>query len=196
MARIKDKRLVVIYSQDYKDACFAAWYASGKPVKLPKILEVIPVDPEHNHKVGKDMLKRWMNEEGWYLRADALDAEAMQQADDYLIQQKVKMLKEQADRGSRLQQLGMEYLDSEEKNKGFDSASAAVQAVIRGAELERSSRGISEMFAKLVKMDDRELSSTIVGLLTRARDNEQVLDAEEVTETEDDDKSEDKSMSE
>lgn len=63
------------------------------------------------------------------------------------------------------------------KAEGFDSSSAAVQAVIRGAELERSSRGIGELIVKMSKMTDGDLKQEIMKRLELLQ-NEHIVDAE------------------
>src|SRR5512146_71827 len=96
------------YTDTYRENCFQSWYSAGRPTRLSKILEVIPPD-ENGHKPTRNIIGHWLNE-GWLLRADELDAKAIQLADDALILKKAEMLKSQADRGEKLQQLGMDYL--------------------------------------------------------------------------------------
>lgn len=170
----------VIYSDTYKEACFQAWYGAGRPSQVSKTLEVIP--EIEGHKPSAPMVKRWMNET-WTLRADELDAKAIELADDHLIVQKAEMLKAQAQRGEELQKAGMEHL----KNKGFDSSSAAVSAVIRGADLERTSRGIGELIVKMSKMTESELHKEIMNRIEILQ-GDMVIDAEVKEEKEKDDK--------
>jgi len=98
--------------------------------------------------------------------------------EDDLIQRKAVMLQEQAQRGFDLQVEGMKYI----KEEGFDSSSAAVQAVVRGAELERTSRGIGEMILKMSKMSDVDLKAEIIKGMKQMSEAGQIIDVEPVPE--------------
>lgn len=161
------------YSDDYKEKCFQAWFGAGSPTRAVDALAVIP--EFHGRKPTAAVVRKWMNET-WMLRSDELSAKAMQLADDNLIIKKSEMLMAQAERGEQLQVEGMKHL----KEKGFDSSSAAVQAVIRGAELERTSRGIGELIVKMSKMSEGDLQAEIMKRLQILSDD-RVIDVE-VTE--------------
>lgn len=166
------------YSPDYRDACKAFWYANGRPSterKVRDLLEKNNIKDEHGRIPSLALLGNWMTEYGWQAWADIMDAKANELVENDLIASKAKMLKEQAQRGFEIQQLGMAHLRSE----GFDSASAAVQAVIRGAELERTSRGIGEMILKMSKMSDADLKDEIMKQLQRAS-SAGAIDVEEI----------------
>lgn len=136
-----------------------------------------PVD-ERGRIPNPQIISRWRNNEMWDLWADDLDARAMTVVEDSLIAQKAEMLKRHADMAHQLQLQGMDYL----KEEGFDSSSSAVTAIIKGAELERTARGIGEMIVKMAQMDDTQLADEIVKLLNRAGENNQIIDADEVPE--------------
>lgn len=159
------------FSETYREKCFHVWYGAQRPSKLETIVKLIPVD-ERGKKPSKIAIATWLQQD-WMLRADQLDAKAIELADDQMIVEKAQMLKEQAARGKELQEKGMEHL----KLKGFDSASAAVQAVIRGADLERSSRGIGELIVKMSKMTDGDLKEEIMKRLEKLSDD-RIVDAE------------------
>lgn len=146
------------YPDTYKEACFQAWYSAGCPEGFSHIVKVLP-DYE-GRKPTRLLLNKWVEQE-WALRADELNTKAIELADNRLVLEKVEMLKQQAERGKELQEKGMEYI----KTTGFDTASAAVQAVIRGANLERESRGIGELIYKMAKMSDDELKKEIMNRL-------------------------------
>lgn len=152
MARKSNK----VYTENYQELCFQAWYSAGRPKKVSDALEVIPADVD-DRKPGPTMVEKWLNET-WMLRADELDAKAVQLADNNLIAQKAEMLKAQAERGRELQEKGIEYI----RTSGYDSAASAVQGVIRGAELERTSRGIGELIVKMSKMSEGDLKEEIM----------------------------------
>lgn len=160
-----------LYTDTYREKCFQAWYAAGRSTRATDVLEVIPVD-ELGRKPNKNVIYKWMNET-WNLRADELDAKAVQLADDSLIIQKAEMLKAQAIRGETLQKKGIEYIETE----GFDSAASAVQAVIRGAELERVSRGVGDLLVRMAKMSEGDLKEEIMKRLQILSDDS-AIDAE------------------
>lgn len=162
MAKNEDSN--VAYTETYMETCFQAWYQAGRPSKYAHILEVLPVD-EYDKKPSRLMINKWL-EMSWSFRADELDARAIEKADNNLVLQKVKMLKDQAKRGEQLQDKGMKHIEQ----YGFDSASAAVSAVIRGATLERESRGIGELILKMAKMSDDELKDEIMKKLQTLSD--------------------------
>lgn len=167
------------YTEEYKRIIFQVWYSNGR-IGAKKLLELIPNDV-NNRKPSIPIIMKWMSDDGWTMQADEMDAKAIVVSDDFLIRQKSEMLMRQAQIGFVLQQEGLRYIVS----GGFDSSSAAVNAVIRGAELERTSRGIGEMLVKMAKMTDADLEQEIMKQINRASDSGQmVLDAEEVEKDE------------
>ena len=168
----------VIYTDSYKEACFQAWYAAGKPTLVKDLLEALPED-EHGRKPHQDVVRRWRNADNWDIRADGLDARVNRQIEDTLVSQKVEMLKKQAQRARQLQEDGMEYL----AENGFDSSSSALTAIFKGADLERSSLGLSDAILKLAQMNNDELMAETQKMLQRFADSGEspdILDAAEV----------------
>lgn len=172
---MSDSRLVV-FSKEYKEKCFAVWYELGRP-SWTKFNERAPVD-EYGRKVGRATFSVWRNEEAWDVRADEIDAKASLIVDDELLNHRVMMVKQQAARAKELQEMGIEYL----REEGFDSAASAVSAVIKGAELERQSRGLGELLVRFSQMDDLKLTSEVNKLLERANLPDEILDAEDLPE--------------
>lgn len=168
------RAVFVPYSEDYKNKCFAMWYALGRPRSMKKLLVSLPED-ENSRKPTATILADWKRDLSWDLRADDLDSKALQIVDDALIVQKAEMLKKQAKAGATLLQKGLDYLETKE----IDSASVAITAIIKGAELERISHGISELMTKLAKMSDSEVANEIARLSSRA-ESADVIDAEEL----------------
>lgn len=165
------------YSPEFIEKCFVAWYSiPQRPMEYQTIAKLLPKD-DHGRQPKATTVKRWCLE-SWIARADELDKKAIQIVETDLVSQKVLMLQRQAEIGFQLQELGMRYLTS----GSFDSASAAVQAVIRGAELERQSRGIGEIHARMVKMTDAELESEIIKKIQRASEAGQIIEGEEIEE--------------
>jgi hypothetical protein len=156
------------YTEDYKNKCFTMWYMLGKP-KIGEIVDKIPAD-EHGRIPTKFALSRWRNQEGWDWRADILDTRVQSEVDNQLVATKVLMLKEQASKGRELQVLGMEHI----RENGFDSTSSAVAAVIKGADMEKTSRGLSDALLKIAHMTEDQLKESIMGLLTRESEAETI----------------------
>lgn len=166
------KELFQHYTEDYKQIVKQTWYQAGKP-SCAKLYELIQPD-ENNNTPSVHTLTIWRRDDLWDVWADELDVKAMTLVEDNLIMQKVEMLKRHAEDAAQLQELGLKYL----KEKEFDSSSAAVSAVIRGAELERTSRGVGELILKMAKMDDGALKNEIMSLIQRASENNQIIDAD------------------
>lgn len=162
------------YSEAYKERCKVAWYDGGRPDSMTRILEIVPED-EHGRKPHRTVLVAWRDENGWDVWADELDVRADMEIDDFLISQRVKMLKEQATVGREMRVKGMNHL---REQTGFDTSASAVTAVIQGAKLERSSLGISEKLEKLLLMDSDDLTKEAVKLLGIAKDSGEILDIE------------------
>jgi len=175
------------YTSQYKEACFQAWYAAERPTRANELEEILPVD-KYGRKPNLDVLRRWRNEDGWDVRADKMDLEARARMDNKAINSKVQMLEEQAARAKRIQDQGAEYLDE----NGFDSSSSAVQAIIRGAQLERESRGLSTTILRLAQLDDDGLLSETQKMVERLLESGEIIDVDEILkETEEDAEGED-----
>ena len=166
-------RQFTAYTKDYQEKCFTTWYSSNRPT-LAVLHDSLPVD-EHGRIPDVKLIRRWRNELGWDMRADELDVRAIELVSTDLVNDKANMLRRHAHMGFMLQEAGMAHLIS----GSFDSSSAAVSAVIRGAELERESRGIGELIVKMSKMSDEDINKEIMSRLARASDAGQVIDAEE-----------------
>ena len=166
------------YTDQYKESCFQAWYAADRPTRANELEEILPED-KYGRKPVIDVFRRWRNDGLWDVKADALDAKAFGIVEDSLINSKVLMLKEQAARARKLQYQAEDYLDT----NGFDSSSSAVQGLIRGAELEQRTRGLSAKLLELADLDNDALTSRTQKLLQRYIDSGEggeILEAEEV----------------
>lgn len=93
----------VVYSEEYKEKCFQAWFLAGRPSRPIQMLKVIPED-ENNRKPNKLVLSAWRKECGWDLRADELFTMAIEKSNVGLINQKAEMLERQAKLGVDLLQ--------------------------------------------------------------------------------------------
>ena len=167
------------FSDEYKEKCKTAWYADGRPAQFERIHAIIPED-ERGRKPIIRTLRQWRKDMMWDFWADDLDSKALAIVEDTLIMQKADMLKRHAEMAHDLQMQGMSYL----KETGFDTSSSAVSAIIKGAELERTSRGIGEMMVKMAQMTDSELKDEIMNQINRASEAGQIIDVQEVPEKE------------
>lgn len=177
------------FSEAYKIACRDAWYAAGRPLAGNKIRAVIPHDGAGNYPNPRTLIT-WKNDMKWDWWADSLDSKAIQIREDQLIQQKVDMLARQAEMAKSLQAQGMEYL----KREDFDTSASAVSAIIKGAELERVSRGLGETIERISKMNDDELKEEILKRISRAAESGQMtidVTAEEIPTDDNSEKEED-----
>ena len=172
---------IITYTPAYQEECFQSWYAAGRPNKSTDIIDVIPfTHDEHRRKPLANVISKWRDELGWDWRADDLDAKVAAQSEDFLITQKVLMLKEQAARARQVQVMGFDHL----LEHGFDSSSSAVSAIIKGAELERTSKGLESMLEKIAKLSDADLLKKIKeiqGKLSAGQTSEIILDGDTVS---------------
>lgn len=171
------KQVLVEYSIDYQEICFTAWYEAQRP-SFTKLMDILPED-QYGRRPNRNKLSQWAVD-GWYTRADELDARASVAIDTRLVADRIKMLEEQAERGARLQLLGMDYLE----DKGFDTSSSALRAVIEGADLEARRRGLSELLEHVGKLSPEQLQDFVADKLARLTISDStVIDADEVIST-------------
>ena len=173
--RTHDKKTSnIAFSEAYKDACRKSWYMAGRPAGKLNLEKCIPED-ELGRKASTHVIVAWRREQTWDVWADMLDARAEAIVDDQLVNERVLMLKRQASIGKEIQEQAIEYL----REEGFDTSASAVNAITRGAELERTSRGISERLLNLLKLSDDELTREAVQLLNRGNDSGEIIDIPE-----------------
>lgn len=161
------------YTEEYKKKCKVAWYAGGRPDSMTQLQELIPVD-EYGRKPYRTALDAWRDEDGWDIWADELDVKSELEIDDFLVAQRVKMLKEQGSNAQELRKKAITYL----RDKGFDSSASAVNAFVQSVKIERSSRGISEKIEKLLMMDDEDLTKEAMKLLGQVKESGETIDIE------------------
>lgn len=166
------------FSNAYQEKCFAVWFELGR-MGYTKILDKLPED-EFGRRPSRNVFLLWRTEQDWDVRADEIEAKAAIVTDNVLLNHRILMVKRQASKAKELQDLGMDFL----REEGFDSAASAVSAVIKGAELERQSRGLDDMLEKLSKMDSAKLTETVQGLLERQNVPEDIIDMADVPEEE------------
>jgi len=175
----------VKYTEEYKIKLRGIWYSAERPdgSKFRKLLLKENAVDEYGRIPHRNVLNEWRRDMMWDFWADALDTRVMTIEENDLVTKKADMLKRHADLGWELQLNGMKYL----KESGFDTSASAVAAIIKGAELERESRGVGEMMIKMAKMTDTDLVQEILKLSARASENNQIIDSDEVLPVEDGD---------
>jgi hypothetical protein len=162
------------YSETYQTTCKHIWYSHGR-CSEPRLLELVPID-EFGRKPSIDTIGKWRVEQLWGIWADTLDEKALAKAENNLIKQKADMLRRHADLAQNLITKATDYLNEE----GFDTSASAVAAIIKGATLERESRGLGEMMVRISQMSDDDMKKEIAKLANRAGENGQFIDGEEI----------------
>ena len=177
------------YTDTYRDACFYAWYKAGRPslnTGTP-VLKLMPTDEDGN-KPDAPTIRRWREDDGWEMRADALDAEVTIQLDNDAIQNRIAKLRELAENGNMLKNKGLKYL--EESDSPFkDNPSAAVRAIVAGTEMEFKYSGQADILSTIPQMSNKQLDAAMRKLLGK-NDNE-IIDAEAEETTSEDSEPED-----
>ena len=166
-----------VYTDEYRRKCFDAWYLNNKP-SAEVTHELIP-EYAPNKKPGLELLRSWIREE-WVFHAQELDVEIQRKADEEVIKKRVKILERHQEQSVKMQTKAMEHLMAE----GFDSSASAVQALFRGMEEERKTAGFSDLLEKLETMTNNQVRDTIINLINRATENNQIVEGAEVPELE------------
>ncbi len=191
------------YSEQYIEACFYAWYNAGCPQLRTKtgttptfgtrIIKVLP-ETEDGRKPNIITVRSWMEKYGWIERADALNAEASIQMDKQVVEKRIATLKSLAEAGETLLKKGLEYLNS--ANPFSENPSAAVRAIIAGAEMRFKYEGGADRLTEIMKMSDKQLEAEARRLLGKEsselnNENEETIDATLDDIPSDDDSTED-----
>ncbi len=157
------------YTREYKEQCFAVWYAADCP-RSSKLALALPVD-KNGSKPNSSTIGRWMRGiDGWKERAKNLDIQTTESLDALLIKRRLAMFERHAETGAEMVEMGMEFLDE----KGIKSDSSAIRAIKDGTDLERASLGMTEML-DITTMSDSKLQKLAADLLAEDKD---IIDAE------------------
>lgn len=167
------------YSQDYQKIAFDTWYLNRRP-DIQHLKELLPPD-EYGKVPSTGQIRKWQTFGTWDIRADELDLKVTEKSDQFLISEKVKMLRVQQENASKLAEKALAQMLQD----GFDSSSSAVQAYFRATEEMRKNAGFSDLLERLDKMTNRDVENQIVALLERASSNDQIVDAEDVQDADD-----------
>jgi len=164
--------LITSYTPIYKESVFALWYSSNKP-SASKLSGMVP-DDENGRKPSASLISKWMEDGDWYVRADILDERASESLEKVLVTDRVEIFKKQADIGRKLQEIGMEYIESDDFKI---NALTALKMVIEGAQLEKESVGLTIALTKIYSLGDSDIQSEIKKLLAKA-DKEDVVEGD------------------
>lgn len=187
----------IVYSEDYIEACFLEWWKAGRPRAKSSsgshIVKVIPTAPD-GRKPNIVTVRTWMKNYGWEERADALDAQMSIQLEQEAIQERIASLKAAAAQGKNLMDKGAEYL-SKSQDPFKDNPSAAVRAIVAGAEMQFKYSGAASHLANIASMSDAQIQKEVLRLLGKNENEVITVEPEDVntSESEDSDGSSDNS---
>jgi len=167
------------FSDEYKDACFAAWFSAGC-CTMPKLYRLVDDDPNVGKKPAIETLSRWSRDLDWQRRAVDLKQRAIEKLDQELITKRTEMLQRLAIDAKDVQQMALQYI----KETGFDSSASAVQAWVKAAQLERETLGADITLSRVASMTNQEVSKKLTSLLNKKLGLADVVDGE-VTDLED-----------
>lgn len=168
------------FDKEYREQCFYSWYSAGCPVNMR---QAVPENSNGKKPTGTT-LKRWARDDGWRARADAMDAELSIKIDTEIIERKKQDYLEMSNAGREMMKKALDYL----KTDGFDTASAAVRAVIGGADMMAKYSRAVEMIDAVLGKTDAQIQKEIYRLLGKTTADDEVIDGN--SDTEEDDNSE------
>lgn len=153
------------YSDEYREACFFAWYRAGKPkLGMKTVLGTVIPTSEDGFKPNSVTLKKWREEYGWLERADVLDAQVSKVLENEAIQERIETLRQLAKDGKTLKEKGLDYI--REHDRPFeDNPSAAVRAIVAGSEMEFRYAGQAAVLSTIGQMSNKQVESEIKKLL-------------------------------
>lgn len=151
------------FDEQYINQAFYVWYTRGKKVNA-ELIDNLPDDTERT-KPAQRTVSTWVIDYSWEERADALDAEVAKNMDTEAIEKRKKMFEKQEEVANELIEKGMGFL----RDHGIESDNAAIRAISLGLDTQRISVGVAEQFAKISKMDDKQLVSSLMQLLGKPK---------------------------
>lgn len=110
----------------------------------------------------------------WDIYADDMDVKVAVVTDEDLINKKAEMLRKHQADAAKVAEKALAQIIKD----GFDSSAAAVHAYFKSTEEQRKTAGFSDLLEKLEKMTNNEVEQSIINLLNRASENDQIVDAE------------------
>lgn len=187
-AELKDspEPLIVEYSDDYKESCFLAWYAAGRPRGKTLVPVLPPDEAHHNRKPHLYVFHQWIRKYGWQERADKMDAEVRYRLQEQAIANKVQMYQRHAEIAQQIIERGIEYLERNEP----DTTAVALKMIKDGTEIERISTGGAQALAEVARKSDKALLQLISQLNLKNEDEDALpsledgeVDEEDVVDT-------------
>lgn len=182
--------LVSEFPIDYREACFYAWYRAGRP-SLVATMKIIPSAPD-GRRPHRLTVKSWMeggnDTQAWHDHADVLDAELTLRLDKEAIEERAALVRQLAQDGQLIKEAGIAFLKGNEPFK--DNPSAAVRAVVAGADMQFKYSGMAASLVAIAQMNDKQLEKEMMRLLGKNENDTTVVEGEEVP-SDDDSTSED-----
>lgn len=171
------------YPLDYKEAFFYAWYQAERSTAAA-IRNMHPA-PD-GRKPTTATVDKWKEGgdgwENWHEHADRLDAQLSLSLDKDAIKRRAKVLKKLAEDGELLKNSGLDYIKN--NPEAFkDNPSAAVRAIVAGAEMQYKYSGMSETLANIASMPDKALTKELMQLLGKNENDNSVIDGVESTDS-------------
>ena len=148
------------FSTEFHQKAFAIWYKCNRPTY--KQLRQIMLDSGEERVPPYHTFAMWHGIDSWDEHADALDAQAEQAGDKEIIQQRAEIIREGANVGKELVDMGMEFL----RKEGIENSADAIRAIGKGMELEEKLLGWAAVFKRVSEADDAELSRMIKKYMT------------------------------
>ena len=152
----------VSYPQEFHQKAFALWYKCGRPPY--KQLRQMMVDSGEENVPPVHTFNMWHGIDRWDEHADALDGEAEAAVDKEIILQRAQIIRDGANVGKELVDMGMDYLRAE--GKGIDNSADAIRAVAKGMELQEKLLGWAAVFQRVSQANDSELNQMIKKYMT------------------------------
>ena len=166
------------YSEDYKEACFLAWFRAGEP-RLDGIISVLPDDANGNTP-NIHTVQKWMKDYDWRSRADALRAEMSAKLEQQVVIERMQNVQETVKKAKDIADIAYKQI----MEKGFDTSAAAVRGLTAAWELINKYSGIDAYLAGIGSMDNKQVEKEILKLLGKIDENDSPtdddVDAEEI----------------
>lgn len=172
------------YSEDYKEACFLAWFRAGEP-RMDGIVSVLPDDASGNTP-NIHTVQKWMKDYNWRARADALRAEMSAKLEQQVVLERMQNVQETVKKAKDIADMAYAQIMKE----GFDTSAAAVRGLTAAWELINKYSGIDAYLAGIGSMDNKQVENEILKLLGKIDENDNPVDdsvdveAEEIPDNE------------
>jgi hypothetical protein len=152
------------------------YFKLGKP-SAESLHFSVPPDA-YGRRPNRNILFKWINSDEWKDRIHNLDEMVSAELNGRLVQEKVKMLEEHTKIAGRMQEIGLDYLES---HAGELTSATAIKLLTEGIRIERESRGIPDALRKMTELSDEALKKRIQDIYSRSPVVE-IMPIEEVEE--------------